>query len=542
MSAIVVSSASLIMYLMGNYEKWMGWFELELHNFGKYDYDYNVFGGDYRITKLVTRSTMHTTWNTICVARERDAGHLETDEIPLITSFQELIRGTRYLGNSPDVDAGRRYRTLSRCYHELRCGIFVRIENREVTCFTPFVNTEYKNKWHGRARYGYGGKSAATWLASQQLPSEGSQYLINEANWWTNGGILCNEVPIDEETAPWGNTYLYHILFALINSAPLLDHHRAYEFMVNKRDHPQDLRVKGYAVDPYPFLWKAGADGKMMNPTLMSDQCGETLKFLSFYSSPIHSDIVVPNTDDIEASVPGNFRFPPHFADTRSRDKVESRFVPWKRRDLKNPAFFRGGATGSGVIPATNVRLALATLSVKRPDMIDAGVVSWNRRAKFQSDGTVLTIDPKALHEKYGITRVERVPQWQQAAMPILIYADGHCAASRLGSMMALGSVVLRIESQAGVPGLQWSLVHPDFGLAQSGCKITSIDDSPDPEKVTHLVIRADLSNLAITIQWIHTHAGPASLIADNALIWSSTVLTPKVIFEAYAEAIRSCI
>jgi len=41
----------------------------------------------------------------------------------------------------------------------------------------------------------------------------------------------------------------------------------------------------------------------------------------------------------------------------------------------------------------------------------------------------------------------DRIPMFEQAKYKYLIYVEGHCAAARYASLMAFGSVIIKVES-----------------------------------------------------------------------------------------------
>ncbi len=431
-------------------------------------------------------------------------------------------------------------RTLRRCFHELRCGIFARVDGRRLACFVPFANPEFRNRWAPlRLRYGAGRQPASAWIRGQRA-SEGATLLDGEDRWWCNGSILCNEVPASPDAPAWGSTYVYHLLDMLVRAAAARPRGSGVvELMVNKRDHPQHLRFADADRDPYLFLW--GGDAPGASPPCL-DVSGPCLRFLSFYTSNLHADILVPNTDDIEAAAPEGTRYPPHFQDTRAAEKVRESFLPFaERRPKEARAFFRGGATGRGVTPETNVRLRLAAYSAEHPGVADAGIVSWNVRAKFQGDGTVQTVDARTIQRAHGIRTVPRVPQYLQARMPILVYADGHCAASRLGSMLGLGAVVLRVASLPGVPGRQWSLDRLERETRH--LRVTRDDLCAHPresvEEATHFLVDRDLGNLRHSVLWVRMHPDSAARVAENGRKWSARTLTERRVVAAYRDAIE---
>ena len=109
-------------------------------------------------------------------------------------------------------------------------------------------------------------------------------------------------------------------------------------------------------------------------------------------------------------------------------------------------AIFRGSASGYGITESTNPRLALAALH--NPDKgMDFRLTSWNRRLKFQPDGTVACIDPSKFD--FEASRKHFMPMHEQRRYRYIVYVDGNVGASRLGALLCLGATVLVVTSSA---------------------------------------------------------------------------------------------
>lgn len=390
--------------------------------------------------------------------------------------------------------ARARYRSVAYAFFYLRCGIYVRVRDGKVVRFVPFANPEFRNDWLP-ADLPF--EEWSLLRHAREKVKRGIRYRpdMDVATWWCNGGILCNEW---NRAKPWGDTYLPHILELLRASFEEGDD---ADFMFNKRDYPQ-LRHSsaGRLLNPYGFIHDREVPERFQ---------GEHLRFLSFYGSPEFSDRLVPTTDDIEITT-GDL-FPPHFADIRSSAAMAEHEVPWASR--KATAFFRGGATGAGVTTEDNTRLHLASLH--DGDLLDVGVVAWNSRDKKMRGKGVTFVKSEAL----PFDLAPFVPVSAQQTYKYVVYADGHCAASRYGSMMRLGALILKVESREDVPGSLWLSPHLRGGIINGkGAKGVARAD--------HLVVAGDLSNLVDTVRWARKHDKEVRAIVRRCRALADRVLT----------------
>ena len=143
---------------------------------------------------------------------------------------------------------------------------------------------------------------------------------------------------------------------------------------------------------------------------------------------PSHSHI-----NPYPAPDPGRV-FPPRGDENRSEAKRTSHDVAWA--DRAATAFFRGSSTGPGVDAATNQRIRLAALSqewaksaayneanaVDRVPFLNAGIVSWNMRDRKLQGRPMTYVRPEYLQ----ITKVARVPMYEQMKYKYHIYVEGH--------------------------------------------------------------------------------------------------------------------
>ena len=378
--------------------------------------------------------------------------------------------------------------TLSYLFFHMRCGIYVRIKDNRLAMFCPFANSLYENNWSSELNIDlktyYSEKVDGGYFRKENI--------LPISKWWANGNIMCNE----SSRKVWGDhltVQLRDMLIRTCNSRTVPD----VEFFINKRDFPQ---LKKDLSEPYDFLY----DPKKCPVDLKRHKYETYAPILSFFvSSEEFADIPIPSSDDWEIAT-GRV-FPSKAGDLYSRENRTKFNIEWKEKQAT--AFFRGTATGGGVLPHTNQRLKLAQLShywktdsryneenpIDQVPFLDAGVVTWNIRDK-KMPGQPMTFLRK---DQLDFELVERVPMYQQAKYKYLIYVEGHCAAARYGFLMSIGCVILKVESRC-IPKELWS-----FPLLEPW--------------VDHIPVAADCSNLAERIAWCKQNDEKCQQIAANA-------------------------
>ncbi len=384
-------------------------------------------------------------------------------------------------------------RTFRYLYHHMRCGIVVAIHNRAVVCFCPFYNPDFANTWPP------GTPSGAEDVVGAKLP-------VNK--WWTNGGILCNE------PGPWGTHFNMQLKDMISEAANKYAVDNAV-FFLNKRDYPQykfnaDI---GRLVEPYGFVYDRD-DRDPFQDIGLSTVDGADLSLypiLSFYGTSCTRflDILIPPTEDWEAAHKYVYLNSMTHVPMLSRASLRELSVPDEPLvpvAQKRPvAFFRGAATGAGTSALTNQRIRLfSTAQALQSPLLDVACVSLNRRLRKHFSEPVGMV-PETVD--FPVSDMFFVPMAQQLRNKYLIYVEGHCAACRLGMMLASGSVVLKVDSSVPAPDLWYT--H----LLQDGEHFVSV--------------REDLSNLVEVVEELEADPRRAQRIADAARAFWNEHLSP---------------
>lgn len=191
-------------------------------------------------------------------------------------------------------------------------------------------------------------------------------------------------------------------------------------------------------------------------------------------------DIVIPNYDDIDLGI----------------HPITPSTLSWNQK--KDKAIFRGGPTGCGLTPKTNMRLKLSQM---RSDLLDVGIVE-------NKSGT-LKFDPEdgLGYLETSISKVSPVPMFGgQDAYKYIIHVDGNVLAYRLLKSMLTGSLILRVQS----PYVHW------------------LDDKLQAGK--HFIsIASDLSDLQEKVEWCIKNDSKCQKIAENGRKIAEKYLDLKV-------------
>jgi hypothetical protein len=234
-----------------------------------------------------------------------------------------------------------------------------------------------------------------------------------------------------------------------------------------------------------PFLMYRGKPPLL--PEDFKDQ--RFLPILSLSGNENYWDIPIPNYDDVD------------YVEGRSSYDIGDFTTNWADK-TKNVAVFRGGPSGCGYTTETNTRIKLSTM--KSP-LLDVGIVSNKKTIDSQS----IRFDP--VHGlgmmNTGLASVPRLSYVQQSQFKYIIHVDGNVNAYRLVTLLATGSVVLRVKSVY----LSW------------------IDSVIQP-KVHYISIRSDLSNLVDTVNWCQNHQAECEEISVRAQTLARQILTTEYI------------
>jgi hypothetical protein len=205
-------------------------------------------------------------------------------------------------------------------------------------------------------------------------------------------------------------------------------------------------------------------------------------------------DIPIPNYDDVSYSL------------GMASYNIGDFTTEWSQKTIPK-AVFRGGPSGCGYTTETNQRLRLTT--IRSPDL-DVGIVS----EKDTIDSNSIRFDP--IHGlgmlNTGIQSVGRLNYVEQSRYKYILHIDGNVNAYRLLSILATGSLILRVKSS-----------------------YTSWADSLLKPGMHYIEIASNLSNLLEKVEWCKQHETECSKIASNGLkVAREILLNPEYVRGAF--------
>lgn len=351
-------------------------------------------------------------------------------------------------------------KTFKYIYYNTLTGIYVKIINNQLKIFYLFYNEDYKNDWINNINIPKFYKN----LNRKNINKDKSKWSVN--NCIIDNRTITNDT---KEKMEFNRLLEFKYFLKLLCKKYTI---KDIDFFINRRDFPI---VRNDGKHPY-------------NHAYNNIKHHSTNKFIPIFSqstSPKHTDIPIINIDDITMLT--NITYPPK----NSKITIPT-LIPWDEK--KNVAFFRGTATGCGVLQENNQRIKLAKVSFDLNDVniLDAGLVSWNYRDKLYQKKMTL-INPK----KLGFPLVNKVSPQEQLKYKYIIHVDGHVAAYRLSRELYSGSVILLVKSENNY----------------------SLWITPLLKEWEHYVpIKKDLSDLIDKIKWCQSHDKECKNIANNAL------------------------
>lgn len=399
-------------------------------------------------------------------------------------------------------------------FEHARCAVWVVVGGGRVESFVPFANPGYRG---GARREDMLGDEGVVEYAERKARALGracpESMLPDVSRWWFNGHVVCNVMP----PHVWGGYQLdavHHMLSAAAGRDPTL---RA-SFLFNKRDFPL-LRRDGTWLGATGAL--AAAPPQSAGPAVPP--------VLSFFGGDGFADALLPPVDDWGLAC--GWEWMPEAERAGRADSARLRQLaaarPWAAR--RQVAVFRGSATGPGTTTSDNQRLSLAFASMAFPHILDAGITSWTSRdRKKPGDAAMRFVDPTALPLQLS----PRLSMEEQMDYRYVVYVQGHAAAARMGTLLHLGCVVLRVRETTPAPRL-WC----DAFLR--GVEVDSLDD--EEWAAAHFVWVHDPYSVPDAVEALEAREDRCLGILRNAeqvtrLWWSRACMT-SVVRTALADA-----
>ncbi len=375
--------------------------------------------------------------------------------------------------------------TLLYLFNHISTGIYVKIVNNEIKLFMPFENNNFKNNWSKNIKFDIGdnkdSKSLKLFIENRRkIIKRYNKYNYDISSWHCNANIINNE-----KYDP-NDSYIPHSIFDYYDIIKeTLIHHIIGDicFYINKRD---SCVLHKDLLEPYPNMYPK--DDMNLSPKLEN-------KYQNKYYTPILSPYTNENYADIPFIIPEDWKLVSKNTDYYNIKDI----INWE--DKIETAIFRGSCTGS-VEFKYNQRLQIAKLDnewkISKPNLIDAGVVSWNSRDKIDSNLTITYIKPKEMNE-IGIFLKKKIPMNEQLKFKYIINIDGHSKTNREGYLLQSGSLILNVESKYIIGNQRWF------------CHLLI------PYK-HYIPVKYDLSDLEEVVLWCRLNDDKCKIIVQNAM------------------------
>ena len=246
-------------------------------------------------------------------------------------------------------------------------------------------------------------------------------------------------------------------------------------FILNMTD---AVILRNDGTEPFPMVTGSKRLGKY--------NFSHHIPIMSMSGQAGYSDIPIPNYDDII-----------NIYDDNKMLEYTTYITTWENKKISK-AVFRGGPSGCGYTPESNMRLKLKTINSK---YLDVELTGKGRTI----DSMSIKFDPV-----YGLgmlnTGIKPAPAFltmlEQSNYKYIIHVDGNVIAYRLLTTMRTGSLILRVAS----PYRSWfdHLIQPS---------------------VHYIEIKQDLSDLKERLDWCIKNDTKCKEIAQNGLNFAISIL-----------------
>lgn len=394
------------------------------------------------------------------------------------------------------------YNTINYMMNKMKKGILVAIKDNKLCVFLPFSKYNYTNDYYTELYFDDKDKELLKKYKKninsnsnlKELDKIKKQLKQNTINFFKKLNLPMKNINFDrtkwvgndcffryEDYEGDKSVALYQDFFVnLCKNREIPDS----IFMLNIRDHPilhKDLK------DAYVNVVDRKLDSKYIH--------NEYTPILSVGASKYTADIPLITQDDWGRV---SKKFYPDDCSNGYID-IENIKVDWNNKIDK--CIFRGSATGC-YIDENNVRIKATMLSKKYPELLDAGITSFNRKIKKNIGKSLVVIKPQ-------FNKATFVSLQDRAKYKYILTLDGHVSAFRLGSEMVLGSVLLLPDSEYYI-WFSYLLV---------------------PYK-HYVPVKRDLSDLITQIEWCKENDEKCKKIANYAKEFYYTYLTEKGVYD----------
>jgi hypothetical protein len=396
--------------------------------------------------------------------------------------------------NKFSVDFQSIKNTMFYMMNKMKKGVLVCIKNNKLLVFLPFSKANYRNDYYTELYFDQEDKKLLEKYEKNHENKIKKQLEYNAQKFFRDNNLSMKNINFDRTKWVGNDCFFRYEDFEGDKSLALyqdffvnLCKNRVLPdsiFMLNIRDHPV---LHNKLKDAFVDVVDKELDNKY--------KFDKYAPILSMGPSVHTSDIPLITQDDWSRVSKK------YYPDDCGNSYVNIEHIKVGWGDKKNKCVFRGSATGC-FIDETNVRIKAAMLSKQYPNLLDAGITSFNRKIK-KNLGKPLAIIKTRL-QKASFMNLE-----EKAKFKYILNLDGHVSAFRLGHELSLGSVVFLPKSDYY---LWFSYLLKPFKH--------------------YIPIKRDLSDLITQINWCINNDDKCKKIAENARDFYDEYLTEKGIYD----------
>jgi hypothetical protein len=323
--------------------------------------------------------------------------------------------------------------TLDYLFNYMKKGILVGIKSNKLAIFLPFSKHNYENDYYDELYFNEEDKKN---LRSYKKGNLDRRALFKAVyDFYNKNGIRTNG--INPDRTKWvandcffrnefyegdKNEALYENLFSTLCRERVVPD---CIFFLNLRDHPMLRKDRKH---PYTSITDADLPAQFVDANFAP--------ILSIGSSTEYEDIAMVTQDDWLRITQ---RFFPDDCKNGYIAKDGNTDITTSWKDKIPMAIFRGSATGCGMTVETNMRIKACDLSLQFPNLLDAGLTSYNRKIKKELGKPIAIADTHEL-KKYSKQFINNA---YKSTFKYVLTIDGHVSAFRLGYEFSLKSVLL---------------------------------------------------------------------------------------------------
>lgn len=374
------------------------------NNYYKKDFDFPVISNNYDLEKYIKTQIYFE----------------KSPEISIKENYNTKIVNEAKIYDTLDEKSINN--TIKYIFEKYRTGVYVKIENNQLTQFVTLYNANFTNDFSEVLKFKEGDANKYFQNKLKYLKFKPPRMNPDTSKWASTNCLLRTELSDEGPTERYLNEF-----YDMINKTCQNRKVGNCIFFIYRKDFP-NLTYNNTEADEH--LWNS--ENKLMKSPY------DKAKFVPIFSQSTtvrHANLLLPTGDDWDIITQ-------EFNDY----KVDPEFKIAKWEDRKPIVIWRGMSTGCGNDVDSNPRLKLSqmTLDLKAKGIhyLDAGIVKNTSRDKKIFGHEYVDFQRNT---KYHFDFIDKV---EQTKYKFTINVEGNSAAYRYGSLFRFGFCVLNVESK----------------------------------------------------------------------------------------------